>query len=58
VGIVSGDDLRAFVRKVAPGSMLLSDIDKTMKPNDLLQGALGLLILRILALELMHGWSG
>jgi transcriptional regulator len=28
-----------------------------MKPNDLVQGTLGLLILRILALEPMHGWA-
>ncbi|MEO8127588.1 MAG: PadR family transcriptional regulator [Bryobacteraceae bacterium] len=28
-----------------------------MKPNDLMQGTLGLLILRILALEPMHGWA-
>src|SRR6476619_1394540 len=28
-----------------------------MKPNDLVQGTLGLLILRILALEAMHGWA-
>jgi len=28
-----------------------------MKPNDLVQGTLGLLILRILALESMHGWA-
>src|ERR1700761_5267116 len=38
--------------------MLLSGIDKTtMKPNDLVQGTLGMLILRILALEPMHGWA-
>jgi PadR family transcriptional regulator, regulatory protein PadR len=36
---------------------LLSDIDNTMKPHDLVQGTLGLLILRILALEPMHGWA-
>jgi PadR family transcriptional regulator PadR len=36
---------------------LLSDIDKTMKPNDLVQGTLSLLILRILALEPTHGWA-
>ena len=28
-----------------------------MKPNDLVQGTLGLLILRILALQPMHGWA-
>lgn len=28
-----------------------------MKANDLIQGTLGLLILRILALEPMHGWA-
>ena len=28
-----------------------------MKPNDLVQGTLSLLILRILALEPMHGWA-
>ena len=28
-----------------------------MRPNDLVQGTLGLLILRILALEPMHGWA-
>jgi PadR family transcriptional regulator PadR len=28
-----------------------------MKPNDLVQGTLGLLILRILTLEPMHGWA-
>lgn len=28
-----------------------------VKPNDLVQGTLGLLILRILALEPMHGWA-
>ena len=28
-----------------------------MKPNELVQGTLGLLILRILALEPMHGWA-
>jgi len=28
-----------------------------MKPNDLVQGTLGLLILRILASEPMHGWA-
>jgi PadR family transcriptional regulator, regulatory protein PadR len=28
-----------------------------MKPNDLVQGALGLLIFRILALEPKHGWA-
>ena len=28
-----------------------------MKPNDLVQGTLGLLILRILALEPVHGWA-
>lgn len=28
-----------------------------MKPTDLVQGTLGLLILRILALESMHGWA-
>lgn len=28
-----------------------------MKPNDLLQGTLSLLILRILALEPTHGWA-
>jgi PadR family transcriptional regulator PadR len=28
-----------------------------MKPNDLLQGTLSLLILRILALEATHGWA-
>ena len=37
--------------------MLLSDIDNSMKPTDLVQGTLGLLILRILALEPMHGWA-
>jgi PadR family transcriptional regulator len=36
---------------------VLSDIDNTMKPNDLVQGTLGLLILRILALEPTHGWA-
>lgn len=36
---------------------LLSDIDNNMKPNDLVQGTLGLLILRMLALEPMHGWA-
>jgi len=30
---------------------------RLMKPNDLVQGTLGLLILRILALEPMHGWA-
>lgn len=38
-------------------SRLLSDIDNNMKPHDLVQGTLGLLILRILALEPMHGWA-
>lgn len=28
-----------------------------MKPNDLVQGTLSLLILKILALEPMHGWA-
>jgi len=28
-----------------------------MKPNDLVQGTLSLLILRILSLEPMHGWA-
>ena len=28
-----------------------------MRPNDLVQGTLGMLILRILALEPMHGWA-
>jgi PadR family transcriptional regulator PadR len=28
-----------------------------VKPNDLVQGTLGMLILRILALEPMHGWA-
>ena len=28
-----------------------------MKPNDLVQGTLSLLILRILALQPMHGWA-
>ena len=28
-----------------------------MKPNDLLQGTLSLLVLRILALEATHGWA-
>jgi PadR family transcriptional regulator, regulatory protein PadR len=28
-----------------------------VKPNDLVQGTLSLLILRILALEPMHGWA-
>jgi PadR family transcriptional regulator PadR len=28
-----------------------------MKPNDLVQGTLGLLILKILALEPAHGWA-
>jgi len=28
-----------------------------MKPNDLVQGTLSLLILRMLALEPMHGWA-
>ncbi len=28
-----------------------------MKPNDLVQGTLNLLILRMLALEPMHGWA-
>lgn len=28
-----------------------------MKPNDLVQGTLDMLILRILALEPMHGWA-
>jgi PadR family transcriptional regulator, regulatory protein PadR len=28
-----------------------------MKPTDLVQGTLGMLILRILALEPMHGWA-
>jgi transcriptional regulator len=28
-----------------------------MKPNDLVQGTLGMLILRILALEPTHGWA-
>jgi len=36
---------------------LLSDIDNNMKPNDLVQGTLGLLILRMFALEPMHGWA-
>jgi PadR family transcriptional regulator, regulatory protein PadR len=30
---------------------------RLMKPADLVQGTLGLLILRILALESMHGWA-
>src|SRR5260370_10861526 len=30
---------------------------RRMKPNDLVQGTLGLLILRILVLEPMHGWA-
>lgn len=37
--------------------MLLSVIDKSMKPTDLVQGTLSLLILKILALEAMHGWA-
>ena len=37
--------------------MLLSDIDNSMKSSDLVQGTLGLLILRMLALEPMHGWA-
>ena len=38
--------------------ILLSIIDNNaMKPNDLVQGTLGMLILRILALEPMHGWA-
>jgi PadR family transcriptional regulator PadR len=36
---------------------LLSVIDKTDETADLVQGTLGLLILRILALESMHGWA-
>ena len=36
---------------------LLSDIDNTVKPNDLVQGTLSLLILRILELEPTHGWA-
>src|SRR5579862_368957 len=45
------------LHKRQTAGMLLSDIDKTMKPNDLVQGTLSLLILRILALEPTHGWA-
>lgn len=39
--------------------MLLSVTDSSImsKPTDLVQGTLNLLILRILALETMHGWA-
>jgi PadR family transcriptional regulator, regulatory protein PadR len=36
--------------------MLLSETDMS-KPNDLVQGTLDLLLLKILALEPMHGWA-
>ena len=35
----------------------MSIIDTTMKPTDLIQGMLDLLILRTLALEPLHGWA-
>jgi PadR family transcriptional regulator, regulatory protein PadR len=39
-------------------AFLLSISDNTMpKPNDLLQGTLNLLILKILELEPLHGWA-
>lgn len=39
-------------------SMLLSVTEGTMtKPRDLVQGTLDLLILRVVALEPMHGWA-
>lgn len=58
-GIRAGGWGRANSCLREPGSRdrLLSDIDKSMKPNDLVQGTLSLLILRILALEPMHGWA-
>lgn len=38
--------------------MLLSVTDKSMsKPTDLVQGTLDLLILKVIALEPMHGWA-
>ena len=36
--------------------MLLSETDMS-KPNDLVQGTLDLLLLKILALESLHGWA-
>jgi len=36
--------------------MLLSETDMS-KPNDLVQGTLDLLLLKILALEPLHGWA-
>src|SRR5437588_9449941 len=36
--------------------ILISDTDMS-KPNDLVQGTLDLLLLKILALEPLHGWA-
>ena len=36
--------------------ILISDTDMS-KPNDLVQGTLDLLLLKILALEALHGWA-
>jgi PadR family transcriptional regulator, regulatory protein PadR len=62
-GLIHGNGV-AFTREATDSSneaflkaILLSDIDNSMKPNDLVQGTLGLLILRILAWEPMHGWA-
>ena len=38
------------------GRILISDTDMS-KPNDLVQGTLDLLLLKILALEPLHGWA-
>jgi len=41
-----------------PGCILLSVTEGSMsKPTDLVQGTLDLLVLRVLSLEPMHGWS-
>ncbi len=36
---------------------LVTDTNKVSKPSDLVQGTLNLLLLKILALEPMHGWA-
>ena len=35
----------------------VTEVDCISKPTDLVQGALDLLILKILALEPLHGWA-
>jgi PadR family transcriptional regulator, regulatory protein PadR len=44
-------------KKTSPGVSYYRISIRAMKPNDLVQGTLGLLILRILALEPTHGWA-